>query len=384
METSWAPGLVVAQRYRLEVCLGRGGMGEVWRALHLVLRSQVAIKLLAASASTSAATRLLREARAAAALRSPHVVQILDYGVHETSPFIAMELLEGESLAERLEACDGPLPHAMTFRILVHVSRAIGKAHELGIVHRDLKPENVFLVRNDDEELGKVLDFGIAKVGNKLAQGNSARTKMGVLLGSPNYMSPEQAHGEMPVDWRSDLFSLALIAFECVTGRMAFDTPALGELMMRIVRGPLPVPSLVTDVPLGFDEWFARAAARDPRQRFQSARDVVEALRPILAPGSRTSESGVMELPRRESSEIRTAERILAEASRSAPAAASVASSAPPLASAPPVSKLQPTAAPSSPARDELVPEARCAVPPPRPSRPAFAGMLALARKPKR
>src|SRR5262245_7514499 len=153
MRESFTPGQVVARRYQLEALLGEGGMGAVWRAHDLNLGSTVALKLLDEeyADSSEARARFEREARAAAALRSSHVVQIIEYGIHgDRFPYIAMELLEGETLAERLERVPGgALVPADVARILTHVGRAVGKAHENGIIHRDLKPENIFLVKND-------------------------------------------------------------------------------------------------------------------------------------------------------------------------------------------------------------------------------------------
>jgi serine/threonine-protein kinase len=191
-----AEGLVLGGKYRLVHRLGRGGMGAVWRAEHLTLNSPVAIKLIEPSTAqdAQALARFMREARTAAALRSPHVVQILDYGVEEEElPYIVMELLEGESLAERL-ARRGPLGLRETGRIIQHVARALARAHESGIVHRDLKPENVFIVKNDDEEVAKVLDFGIVKAspGALGPPDGASSTQTGTLLGTPYFMGPEQ------------------------------------------------------------------------------------------------------------------------------------------------------------------------------------------------
>src|SRR5690606_14625384 len=223
--------------------------------------------------------RFLREAKAAAALRRPHVVQILDYGMDEGSPFIVMELLEGENLAQRLKRV-GRLGAADTVRIATHVGRAIGRAHEAGIVHRDLKPENVFLVHNEDEEIAKVLDFGVAKIDGLGTEG--ARTRTGSILGTPYYMSPEQAQGNKTVDHRSDLWSLGVIVFECLTGKRPFFSDGLGDLVLQICVRDIPVPSQVAAVPIGFDAWFLRAVNRDPDQRFQSAREMTDALRDVL------------------------------------------------------------------------------------------------------
>src|SRR3954471_14894368 len=197
MEMTWGPGRVIAGRYRLVSQLGQGGMGSVWRADHITLSSPVAIKLIDPEIARrpEMLERFQREAQSSAALRSPHVVQILDYGVDDGVPYIAMELLEGESLASRLTRL-GRLPYAETARFVSHIGRALAKAHEAGVIHRDLKPDNVFLVQNDDREIAKVLDFGIAKItGLGPGTGQALTTRTGAILGTPSYMSPEQAQG---------------------------------------------------------------------------------------------------------------------------------------------------------------------------------------------
>lgn len=277
------PNRVLVGRYKLETRLGAGGMGTIWRAEHLVLQAPVAVKLIDREAVPDEDTvaRFLREAKAAAALRSPHVVQIIDYGVDGKIPFMVMELLEGENLAQRLKRARR-LSRQDTARILTHVGRAMVRAHEAGIVHRDLKPDNVFLVRNEDEEHAKVLDFGVAKVEEAALGAEGTRTRTGSILGTPYYMSPEQAQGNKTVDHRSDLWSLGVIAFECLTGKRPFYSDGLGDLVLTICVRDLPVPSDVAPVPLGFDRWFARACARDPEARFQNAREMTEALREAL------------------------------------------------------------------------------------------------------
>ena len=184
---------VLAGKYKLVHQLGKGGMGTVWLAHHLTLQSPVAIKLIEPQIASNpeALARFMREARAAAALRSPHVVQILDHGVDDGTPYIAMELLEGESLAARLRKV-GRLSPEDTARILTHTARAVSRAHEVGVVHRDLKPDNIFLIENEEEELAKVLDFGIAKstiVGFGVSA--IAETRTGALMGTLHYMSAE-------------------------------------------------------------------------------------------------------------------------------------------------------------------------------------------------
>ena len=215
--------------------------------------------------------------KAAASLRSAHVVQVFDYGVDEGDPYLAMELLEGESLADRLLRVRR-LSYVETTRFLTHAARALARAHEAGIVHRDLKPDNVFLVRNDDQEVAKVLDFGIAKHGVALGSGKGP-TRTGNILGTPAYMSPEQAQGTKAVDGRSDLWALGVIAYECVVGHVPFESQALGDLLLKICVHPIPVPSEHGAVPPGFDAWFARACCRDVDARFQTAKELAEALR---------------------------------------------------------------------------------------------------------
>jgi eukaryotic-like serine/threonine-protein kinase len=291
---SFGPGAVIAGKYRLVSPLGKGAMGEVWRAEHTTLGASVAVKLidvelLGPGNNGEVVQRFFREARAAASLRSPHVVQILDHGYDGRLPYIAMEMLEGETLEERLDRLR-VLPPIMTATIITHIARAIGKAHEAGIVHRDLKPGNVFLVKNDDEEIAKVLDFGIAKIttGALGAEGGVA-TRTGSVVGTPCYMSPEQALGNKSIDQRADLWSLGVIACECICGIRPFDSEALGDLIVQICARPLPIPSQMVaangvPIPEGFDAWFAKACSREPAERFQTARELAESLRFLLAP----------------------------------------------------------------------------------------------------
>jgi serine/threonine-protein kinase len=259
-------------------------MGSVWAATHLTLRSNIAVKLIdrAVQEHDEAFRRFAREARATAALRSPHVVQVLDYGVEEGRPYVVMELLEGESLATSIARC-APISPATTWRVISQTSRAVARAHTAGIVHRDLKPDNVFLVDDDGDVFVKVLDFGLARA----LEGSSVLAPLtaegAVVLGSVHYASPEQIRGE-PVHPRVDLWSLAVIAFECLTGFPPFDGPTPAALVQRIVHDPPPVPSSVARVPQGFDAWFAKATHPDPLLRFQSARDLMEELRGVLVP----------------------------------------------------------------------------------------------------
>jgi serine/threonine-protein kinase len=293
-EAAGSAGQVLAGRYRLVALLGRGGMGCVWRAEHVTLGTPVAVKLIfpGVAARPGMVSRFLREAKAAATLRSVNVVQILDHGVDEGTPYIAMECLEGESLADRLKR-ERKLDAAGTALVMTGVCRALARAHRMGIVHRDLKPDNIFIANDEGGPVVKVLDFGIAKIVDPIAVDPGAstetnnRTQTGAVLGTPRYMSPEQMRGRAQVDGRSDLWSLAVIAFQCLTGRFPFDADALGELTMQVCAEPVPVPSSIAVVPAGFDAWFAQATQREPAQRFQAVQDFADALAAILTPDRR-------------------------------------------------------------------------------------------------
>jgi serine/threonine protein kinase len=273
-----AANVVIAERFRLTRQLGQGGMGSVWLATHLALDIPCAVKFIEGEIAQlpEAQARFEREAKAAAQLRSPHVVQILDHGVFQGTPYIAMELLDGEDFGKRLQRIGRMAPNDV-LRIVGQVCRALTKAHGVGIVHRDLKPENIFLVPDDDREIAKVLDFGIAKATGTGIDGSN--TKTGAMLGTPYYMSPEQAQGIKAVDARSDLWSLAVIVFQALTGRLPFESEALGDLLVRIIVAPVPMPSqFVSDLPQTFDRWWEKASQRDPAGRYQNARELGDSL----------------------------------------------------------------------------------------------------------
>jgi len=269
--------LVVADRFRLTRLLGRGGMGSVWLAHHMGLDIPCAVKFIEGEFAQlpEAQARFEREAKAAAQLRSPHVVQILDHGVWQGTPYMAMELLEGEDFGKRLQRIGRMAPQDVC-TIITQVTRALTKAHAAGIVHRDLKPDNIYLVKDDDREIAKVLDFGIAKSATALDGGN---TKTGAMLGTPYYMSPEQAQGIKAVDHRSDLWSLAIIVFQALTGRLPFESEALGDLLVKIIVAPVPMPTqFAPDLPAALDRWWTKASNRDPAMRYQSAKELSDGL----------------------------------------------------------------------------------------------------------
>jgi eukaryotic-like serine/threonine-protein kinase len=307
---------LVGGRYHLEALVGKGGMGEVWRARHTALQTQVAVKFLHAgsAASERAQRRFLTEAQVTANLRTRHAVQVFDFGVTgDGRPYLVMELLEGETLDRRI-AREGRLPVVATAAILEQAARALDRAHTLGIVHRDFKPENVMLVADEEAggELVKVVDFGIAKLVGDLddtlkgalgalamagrpvtmggprapqtPQGPEAREITSVGVGTPYYMAPEQAQDSAQVGPAADIWAFGVVAYECLTGRRPFDGDSIGELLLRVLAAEPPPPaSTYAPVPGAFDAWFRVACARDPAARFPDLRAASAALERALA-----------------------------------------------------------------------------------------------------
>lgn len=271
----------------------------MWLAQHTELDVPCAVKFMEAVSSEQTRERFRREAKAAAKLRGSHVVQVFDHGVWQGVPYIVMELLEGEDLRQRLTR-QGRLEPRECYAIILQVARALAKAHGMGIIHRDLKPDNIFLCKDGDHEVVKVLDFGIAKILGDQAVIGGVETKTGTLLGTPYYMSPEQLQGTKSIDHRSDLWSLAVVIYECLVGERPFSSDGMGDLVMQIMGFPLPVPSeRGRDLPLAFDDWWRKAASRDPGERYPDIHELVLGLATALgeeAPNSdalaRSSGSG--------------------------------------------------------------------------------------------
>jgi serine/threonine protein kinase len=255
-------------------------MGSVWRAEHLTLNAEVAVKIIdpALAQLDMGLSRFMREARALAALHSPYIVQVIDFGSQGDIVYLVMELLEGKTLGQRLKA-EGKLTPAETLRILSDVCKAMSHAHDRGIIHRDLKPDNIFLCDESREHVTKVLDFGIAKPRGLAESVGEADTSAGAFLGTPSYMSPEQCRGE-PIDPRSDLWAIGAIAYECLSGEKLFGGSVLG-IVVRICNAELQV-GLDTELPPGFMPWLKKALASEPGQRFQSAAELLTALAPVL------------------------------------------------------------------------------------------------------
>ena len=285
-------GTVIAGRYRIERPLSQGGMGSVWVAHHLQLQRLVAIKLMEPSLAATAEgrSRFELEAQAAAQLHSRHVVQIHDYGVEGGTPYIVMELLTGEDLGTRLKRVRR-LPLPAVALIFSQIAKALRKAHEAGIIHRDLKPANIFLARDDEDEVVKVLDFGIAKQTG--ARTTTEATATGVVLGSIHYTSPEQARGTRGLDHRSDLWSLGVIAFRALVGQLPFTGNPI-DVIVKVCVEPIPrasslEPTLGPDV----DAFLLRALERNPDARFQSARELAAALAILAGPGARLPQPSI-------------------------------------------------------------------------------------------
>jgi serine/threonine protein kinase len=277
-------GAWVSPNVRLERPLGAGGMGSVWVAEHTTLKTRVVVKLMRPELARDPETlsRFSREAAAAANVKSPHVVSVLDHGVApDGSPFITMELLEGEDLGARLGR--GPIAPDEAATIMSQVCKALGRAHDRGIVHRDVKPQNIFLCSGFGETFVKVLDFGIAKAGGDLQAGLDT-TSTGSVMGTPFYMSPEQALGQKTIDFRTDVWACGVLGFEMLTGRKPFLGETVGALAVAICTKPLPLPSQIHPA-LGasIDGWFQRACAREPPARFSSVKELADAFAAALS-----------------------------------------------------------------------------------------------------
>ncbi|HJL14620.1 MAG TPA: serine/threonine-protein kinase, partial [Sandaracinaceae bacterium LLY-WYZ-13_1] len=277
-------GRVIAARYRVLAMIGEGGMGAVYVAEHLGIGRKVALKRLhpELTADDKAVARFQREARAAAATGHEHIVEVLDLGYAEDgAPFLVMEYLRGRSLAQLLRA-EGRLAPARACRMMGQVLAALAAVHERGIVHRDLKPDNILLTRRGgDAEFVKVLDFGISKMRPEEGEATLDLTRTGVMLGTPFYMSPEQARGMKELDHRVDLFAAGVILYETLGGQLPFDGENYHQLLQAILSGEhARIDELRPELDPALSAVVEKAIARSPDERFQTARDMLEALRP--------------------------------------------------------------------------------------------------------
>lgn len=282
-ESAPKPGEVLEGRYRLEGRLGEGGVGWVYRARHLQLGSDVAIKMLQErfAESSMMRPRFTREARAMAALKHPHIVTITDFSLVDGRPYIVMELLEGKSLREELE--DGPMEPGRARALVLRVLDGLHYAHAQGFVHRDLKPDNIFLLDlPSDDAFPKILDFGFVKLTGQDSQPQAnaeVLTRSGIAFGTPAYMSPEQATGA-PADARSDLYSLGILFFEMLAGKRPYEG-SLPEIVRKHLTAPVPrfadLNVLARESePLRL--FLEKAMAKEAPDRFQSASEMKQAL----------------------------------------------------------------------------------------------------------
>ncbi|MCC6217506.1 MAG: serine/threonine protein kinase [Polyangiaceae bacterium] len=279
--------------------IGTGGMGSVYKASQPAMNRMVAIKILhpKLAARKDLVARFRREARAMSQLTHPNTVKVFMYGELEEdgSLYIVMELLEGRNLNQTVRR-EGPMPAERAIPVLVQVCGALQEAHEMGIVHRDLKPENVFLCNQGAlADFPKVLDFGLAKVTEQqMRPGSVILTQEGMVFGTPEFMSPEQAQGKT-LDATSDIYSLAVILYEVLTGKLPFAAKSPMEYIQKhVVEPPIPLNQRVPDrhFPPALESVVAKALSKRPQDRYQSAADFARALASSLTHGDRTTEPG--------------------------------------------------------------------------------------------
>ncbi len=287
-ESGYAPGRILLGKYQIVRKLGVGGMAEVYQAVHLQLGSQVALKLpLGRHTTAVGGARLLREAQVAASLDPERVVRVYDIGtLEEGTPFIVLEYLAGKTLAEALSD-SGRFPVKMAAHYVFEACLGLSEAHRRGIVHRDVKPSNLFVeVRPDGSEKLKILDFGIASIRAAAAHGDEVTTltDSSVPIGSPPYMAPEQLRGVTDIDARCDVWALGVTLYQLVSGALPFRGSATA-LIASIVSDPPPsLRSFDREIPADLERVVLRCLSKDAKDRYASASELAEALRPFLDP----------------------------------------------------------------------------------------------------
>jgi len=302
MEAASLVGSSLADRYRLLEVIGEGGMGRVFLAEEVGTGRPVAVKLLHPEFADvdQVVQRFEREGKVTTQLTHPHIVKVIEFGEWNGRLFLAMELIPGKSLKELIDRGGGKRGRRLTVRNALAIMRpvldALEYAHDRGVVHRDLKPENIMVTPGHGaSESVKLLDFGIAKLGKHSERATQKLTQQGLVLGTPGYMSPEQAIGQ-EADVRSDLYSVGVILYQMLSGRRPFEADSdLDVMVMQLNAQPKPLRDVAPDaaIPPGLDQLVLRLLARQPAQRFQSARELRQELARVAPAGRDAAVSGM-------------------------------------------------------------------------------------------
>jgi serine/threonine protein kinase len=303
LERSELLGSTLSGRYQITRKIGQGGMGAVYEATHTLIGKTVAVKVLLDKYAQREAIvkRLKQEAQLASSLRHEHIIDITDFGNTEDGrTFVVMELLEGESLAECL-AKEPKLPEMRILRIASQAASALAAAHAKGIVHRDIKPENIFLLKRKEMDFVKVVDFGISKSLRATGEEDEVRlTQTGMVLGTPLYMSPEQARGDEDLDHRVDIYALGVIMYESATGRVPFGGNNYLSVISQVLNeDPKPVREIRPDISEEFEAIVSRAMAKERVDRYDSANDMLADISSLLDDPTHSTERAKITGPRR-------------------------------------------------------------------------------------